>query len=103
MYTPLPNTPTRSQYRILLNETISIFDELSKKTSLPLFKQILQELKDIKAFVVDIPIFDDWEKINDRFSIGAIATKNFEEGNELRDRLCDVFGGAIEYAEMKEL
>ncbi len=103
MYTPLPDTPTRSQYRILLNETICVFDELNKKTSLPLFKQILQELKDIKAFVVDIPIFDDWEKINDRFSIGALATNNFEEGSELRDRLCDVFGGAIEYAEMKEL
>lgn len=98
----LAETPSKQEYRQYLNETISFVEELLAKTPFELYEEILAELRDIKSYVVDYPIISGWDQVNERFSLGSIATKNLEEGTELRDRLCDVFAGATEYAEMKE-
>ena len=44
----------------------------------------------------------DEDEIDERYSLGAIATNNFEEGDEIYERLCDILLGAIDYRNYDE-
>jgi hypothetical protein len=42
------------------------------------------------------------KQITERYTLGAIAVKNFDESDEIYQRLCDIFGGAIVYHELPD-
>lgn len=60
------------------------------------------QLVDIQKNVVDEGLYSDWEQINERYTLGAIAVKNYYEDEEMYQRLCDIFGEAIIYSEPQD-
>ena len=90
---------SKESYINLLNDTISIVE--SKKlinNDEYLYEIILAQLIDIKELIVEKNELIDEDDINERYSLGSIAIKNFEEDDELRERLCDIFSGAFDFA-----
>lgn len=102
MYKRLKTQCTKKYYVQILNETIGLVSPLVNNDESGFYLNIYSQLIDIKKNVVVEHKFTNWEDINDRYSLGAIATRNFDEDDELRNRLCDVFGGAIKYDSMPE-
>lgn len=102
MYQELPDNANKVQFKALLSETIAIIRSEVEKSNDELFNVILMQLEDIKENIVDKQILTDEDEINDRYTLGAVAIKNFEEDPEMESRLCDIFGGAIEYASMPD-
>lgn len=102
MYHPLSENKTKRYYKELLEETLSIASDNSKKHNTSMWHSIVNQIIDIKENVVQKQIFDDWEEIYDRYTLGTIAIQNFEENDEMQHRLCDIFGGAVHYKEFKE-
>lgn len=102
MYQELPDNATKAQYEALLNETIDIFKNKVMQDDDELSKVILMQLMDIKEYIVDKRLLTDEDEIDERYNLGAIAIKNFEGDSDMESRLCDIFGGAIDYASMPE-
>lgn len=96
----LPENVTKAEYQQFLYETIEIFRIQSKNEDDELSRTILDQLLDIKENVVDLGVLTEWDEINERYTLGGLAVKNFEENDELGQRLRDVFWGALEYNEM---
>lgn len=92
---------TKAEYRQLLDETIEIFRIQSKNEDDELSRIILNQLLDLKENVVNLGVLTEWDEINERYTLGGLAIKNFEEDDELGQRLKEVFWGALEYEEMK--
>lgn len=97
MYKRLVDDETKSYYNRILNETIEIIDKYYVRTSEPIFKNILYQLLDIKKNVVETPVLLNSDDIDDRYTLGCIATKNFDYDKELQERLIDIFSGACDY------
>ena len=97
----LPENATKAEYQQLLNETIDIFRLQSKNENDELSRIILEQLLDIKENVVNLGVLTELDEINERYTLGGLAVNNFEEEDELGQRLRDVFWGALEYEEMK--
>lgn len=102
MYIRLSAHRTKGIYRQILNETIALLKERNHSNNSVLYQNLLLQLADLKENVVEKQKYAGWEQINNRYTIGAIATKNFDNNDELKLRLCDIFGGAIHYAEFPE-
>lgn len=102
MYQELPDNATKVQYEALLNETIDIFKNKLMQDNDEISRVILLQLMDIKEYIVDERLLTDEDEIDERYNIGAIATKAFEEDPDMESRLCDIFSGAIEYASMPD-
>jgi len=102
MYSRLEDNKTKKYYKKVLDETIIMVDHIRLKSSNPMFVNICNQLKDIQENVVIHQTYFGWEQINNHYSLGAIATKNFDEGEELRDRLFDIFWGAIDFKHFPE-
>ena len=97
MYKRLEGNKTRTYYKTILDETISIIEEVVIKTPSPLYENLKRQLLDIKMNVVNQQIFSDPEEIFERYSFGAIAVKNLDDEDELQARLCDIFWGTVNY------
>lgn len=93
---------TKSEYRNNLYEVIDLFKDLQHKNPSPIFQSIINQLLDIKELVVDNQIITGAFEIDERYTLGAIAVRYFEEGSELRDKLSEIFYGAIHYSEYPE-
>lgn len=102
MYIDLSENYTQHNYIIILNDTIRIFEKMVNETPLPLYDNILQQLLDIKENVVEKQNISDPDEIDERYSLGGIAAKNFDENDELKERLFDVFCGACDFFIMDE-
>mgnify|MGYP007056261469 CR=1 FL=1 len=100
MYQQLSSKKTKSHYKRILKDTIAIVAHLLEQAPDSLTQNIYDQLLDIQKNVVDEKIYSGWEQINERYTLGAIAVKNYEEDEEMYQRLCDIFGGAILYSEM---
>lgn len=97
----LSENATKAEYQQFLNETIEIFRIQSKNEDDELSRIILDQLLDIKDYVVDLGILTEWDEINERYTLGGLAVNNFEEEDELGQRIKDVFCGALEYEGMQ--
>lgn len=93
----LPENATKVEYQQFLNETIEIFRLQSKNEHDELSRIILDQLLDLKENVVDLGVLTEWDEINERYTLGGLAIKNYEEEDELGQRIKDVFWGALEY------
>ena len=102
MYTRLPEKNTKEGYRKVLYDTISIVNEKVAATGSTFWESILAQLKDIDENIVHGKTPMEWDEIFDRYDLGAIAVNNFDESDEMYGRLCDIFGGAVEYVDAPE-
>ena len=96
----LPENATKLEYQQFLNETIEIFRLQSKDEDDELSRIILDQLLDLKENVVDLGVLTEWDEINERYTLGELAIKNFDVDDELGLRIQDVFYGALDYNEM---
>ena len=97
----LSNNATKAEYRQFLDETIELFSIKNDNEDDELSCVILEQLLDIKENVVNRCVLTEWDEINERNTLGGLAIKNFDEDDELGQRIKDVFVGAIEYDEMQ--
>jgi len=68
-----------------------------------MYQEIYNQLLDINELVVvqERKISDD--EIYSRYTLGAIATKNFDLEHEIyAQKLSDIFGGSFDYYQMPE-
>ena len=100
MYQRLNENKTKSYYKQILKDTIVIVDDLLVTEPDVLTQNIHDQLLDIQKNVVENAMYTEWEQINERYTLGAIAIKNYDEDEEMYQRLCDIYGGAIMYSEL---
>lgn len=103
MYQRLSEKESQLNYRKILNDTISILEKLIVDSPLALYQDIYSQLLDIKENVVERHIYTTEEEIDERYTLGGIAIKNFAPDSEIQQRLCDIFGGASDYLELPEI
>ena len=97
----LPENASKADYQRLLNETIDIFQFRSNNEDDELSRIILEQLLDIKENVVDLEVLTEWDEINERYTLGGIAIREFPKDEEMQLRLRDIFWGAVHYAELE--
>lgn len=106
MYIRLSENRTKKRFVQILTDTISLFDSLLRSEIqtdiIDLYQNIYDQLIDIKENVVDYPKYSGWEQICGRYTLGAIASKNYDDDDEIKHRLCDIFGGAVHFDELKD-
>ena len=92
---------TKKAYKDLLKSMLKeTNDYLTRFPELTLYHSISSQIADI-IHVIDENIVLEEQQIYDRYSLGAIATKNFDAQNELYARkLQDIFGGLFDYWDM---
>ena len=100
MYRQLSDNKTKLHYKEILNETLLIAEEHLSLEQTTLWNSIVNQLRDIKEKVVEKQTFTGWEEIYDRYTLGAIAVRDFSDNDEMQDRLCDIYSGAIDYSSM---
>lgn len=93
---------TKRNYSIFLNATIRMFGDIVQATDDYLYKTIYDQLIDIKKNVVETATLKDYDAINERYNLGGLAIKNFDDDDELRIILTTVFKGALYYSELPE-
>ena len=93
---------TKHNYSVFLNTVICLFGGLVQATDDYLYKIIYAQLIDIKNNVVKTDILTDYDAINERYNLGGLAIKNFEEDDPLRIILTNIFRGALYYPELPE-
>lgn len=101
MYISLSENPSKNYYIHVLEETMALIENSEEKDS-PLYSNIFEQLKDIKKNVIEHRLIKDWDGINERYTIGAIAVQFFDDNDEMQNRLCDIFGGAVRFDELKD-
>jgi hypothetical protein len=102
MYTRLNTNRTQAHYKEILDAVTTETELLKEKfPDLMMYKSILEQLLDIKKIIVDENKVLSEDDIYDRYSLGAIAVKNFSlESDEYAQKLSDAFGGIFDYYEM---
>ena len=102
MYQRLSEHKTKFYYKKILKDTIVIVADSLEQEPDVLIQNIHDQLVDIQKNIVDNGLYSDWEQINERYTLGAIAVKNYDEDDEMYQRLCDIYGGAILYSELPD-
>lgn len=102
MYTRLHEKNTKEEYRNVLYDTIAIVSENVATTGAEIWERILAQLKDIDENIVHGKTKMEWDEIFERYELGTLAVNNFDESDEMYGRLCDIFGGAVEYYDAPE-
>ncbi len=102
MYQRLSEHKTKFYYKKILKDTIVIVADSLEQEPDVLIQNIHDQLVDIQKNIVDNGLYSDWELINERYTLGAIAVKNYDEDDEMYQRLCDIYGGAILYSELPD-
>lgn len=97
MYKRLSENETQKYYQKILNETLIIAEEHQRIEQNALWNSIVNQLRDIQKMVVEEYSFSDWEDVYERYTLGTIAIQEFLEGDEMQERLCDIFWGAVHY------
>ena len=95
---------TKREYRDLLYSLRIESKKLSERfPTILIYKSIYDQISDIINNLDNNIVFSD-EQIYSRYSIGAIAVKNFDCDNEIFGRkLQDAFGTLFEYWNLPEI
>lgn len=97
----LSDNYSKAEYIHFLNETIEIFYPRCNNEEDILSQNILDQLLDIRENVIELGVLTEWDDINERYTLGGMAIKNFEEDDELGQRIQNVFCGALNYHNLK--
>lgn len=101
MYKRFFEMPTKSAYCQVVEDTIAYVKEISEINDDPIYPYILNQLRDIYREVITNNSIHDSEDVYDRYDIGAIGVRYFDENDEMHERLCDIFYGAVHHNELK--
>lgn len=101
MYKQFSEMPTKSVYCQIVEDTIAYVKDISDSNDDPIYPYILNQLKDIYREVIINNSIHEPEDVYDRYDIGAIGVRYFDENDEMHERLCDIFYGAVHYKELK--
>ena len=105
MYNELEKEYSQKRYRQILDETQEIAEYNLSLTAdsdeSDIWVSIISQINDIRERIIDKQLLYDWEEIYDRFSIGSIGLEYFDDNDEMRLRLCDIFHGAVHYKELE--
>ena len=93
---------TKGCYKKVLQDAIGIFSKPISNLTDQQRKSILAQLNDIQSMVVEKELITDWFDIDERYTLGAIATNFFEDDIVKKELLEDVFAGAMEYKYMPD-
>lgn len=93
----LSDNYSKAEYILLLNETIEMFRLQCNNEEDFLGQNILEQLLDIKENVIELGVLTEWDDINERYTLGGLAIKNFEKNDELGQRIQNIFLGALNY------
>ena len=104
MYKRLNLNRKKSYYKLILEEVIKETEiYLNKSPEISLYRMILNQLKDIELNIVKKNNVFSEDELYNRYSLGAIAVKNFDlETDEYGQKLSDIFGGTFDYYLMPE-
>jgi hypothetical protein len=103
-YTRLHLNRTKTNYKNILADVL----EQTKKyvdefPSIPMYQQIYNQHLDIKELIVIQHKILSGNEIYNRYTLGAIASKNFDLEHEVyAQKLSDILGGSFDYHEMTE-
>lgn len=75
----LSDNYSKAEYILLLNETIEMFRLQCNNEEDFLSQNILEQLLDIKENVIELGVLTEWDDINERYTLGGLAVKNFEK------------------------
>lgn len=101
MYKRFSEMPAKSVYCQIVEDTIAYVKDISDRNDDPIYPYILNQLKDIYREVIINNSICEPEDVYDRYDIGAIGVRYFDENDEMHERLCDIFYGAVHYKELK--
>jgi hypothetical protein len=104
MYQRLHLNRTKAKYRQIVEETlVQTKASLERFPLIGMYKSIYNQIVDIKENIIDKNIRFSEDDMQQRYTLGAIAVKNFDlEHEEYGQRLSDIFGGADEYFDSPE-
>lgn len=104
MHIRLNNNRTKKYYKEILNQTILQTKELLKTSpQIQIYHSIYNQLIDILEEVVKNNNVFSENELYARYSLGALAAKNFDlENDEYAQKLSDSFGGTFDYHKMPE-
>lgn len=97
----LSDNYSKAEYIHFLNETIELFYPRCNNEEDILSQNILDQLLDIRENVIELGVLTEWDDINERYTLGGLAIKNFEEKDELGQRIQNVFWGALNYHNLR--
>lgn len=93
---------TKHNYSVFLSAAICLVEDIMQTTDDYLYKMIYDQLMDIRSNVVETTVLKDYDTINERYNLGGLAIKNFDEDDELQNILKNIFRGALYYSELPE-
>lgn len=95
---------TKTNYRNILADVLQKTKTYCEEfPSITMYQEIYNQLLDIKALIVVQQKKLSEDKIYHRYTLGAIASKNFDLEHEIyAQKLSDVFGGAFDYYQMSD-
>ncbi|MBK2266493.1 MULTISPECIES: immunity protein Tsi6 family protein [Francisella] len=104
MYIRLNKNRTKKYYQTIVNLAIKETEAILEKNSkITLYNSIYNQLLDIQEQIINNNAILSEDELYDRYSLGAIAVKNFSlENDEYAQKLSDSFGGAFDYSSMPE-
>lgn len=102
MYIRLSARRTKAYYQEIMEQAMAETDRLRKMSpDVALYEVIYAQLMDLKEQVIDRSIVFSRSVLYKRYSLGTIAVKNFdEEYDPYAQKLCDCYGGALDYHKM---
>lgn len=104
MYTRLNKNRTKKYYREIINivtEETNILKKMSP--DIRIYLSIYNQLIDIQDKIIVNSIVFSEEELYNRYTLGAIAVKNFDlDNDEYAQKLSDSFGGTFDYYQMPE-
>lgn len=75
----------------LINEALDLVNPLASISNDSVYPLIAAQLIDMKENVVQLGIPFDQDEINQRYSLGALATKNLDPSDPLYRKIVDIF------------
>lgn len=71
--------------------------------SIAMYLEIYNQLVDIQSLIVDQNKVFSEDELYSRYTLGAIASKNFDLEHEIyAQKISDIFGGMFDYGQMPE-
>jgi hypothetical protein len=98
----IPVIISKQEFNNLLNETLIETDELRKRfAEILMYENLYKQLGALKNLLIEQKLTLSKDYIYDNFTIGAIATKNFEYEHEIyAQKLMRIFGTSLRYGEL---
>lgn len=93
---------TKNSYELFLNEVICFIESIMPKVSDYLYKMIYDQLVDIRLNIVNSSTLRDYDEINERYNLGGLAIRNFDDDDDFRTILVNILRGALYYSQLPD-